>query len=64
MQSYRLACAAWKLTGSLWCAELPETVMAAAVPASYERKVSTLVDDVYGDHEYMVRHLHIPFSAA
>lgn len=29
--------------------------MAAAVPASYERKVSTLVDDVYGDHEYMVR---------
>ncbi|KAK9798896.1 hypothetical protein WJX73_003434 [Symbiochloris irregularis] len=34
--------------------ELPETVMAAAVPASYERKVSALVDDVYGDHEYMM----------
>lgn len=33
---------------------LPETVWAAAVPANYDRVVTTLVDDVYGDHEYMV----------
>ena len=35
-------------------AGLPETVWAAAVPANFDRKVAALVDDIYGDHAYMV----------
>lgn len=57
-QTCWIACSGMTLSALLWFTELPETVFAAAVPASYERKVSTLVDDVYGDHEYMVRLMH------
>lgn len=33
---------------------LPETVFCAAVPANYNRVITELLDDVYGDHEYMM----------
>ena len=36
------------------CAELPEPVWAAALAANWDRKVKDLVDDIYGDHRYMV----------
>ena len=35
-------------------AGLPETVWAAAVPMNYDRKVEELVEDIYGDHNYLV----------
>ena len=33
---------------------LPEPVWAAALAANWDRKVKDLVDDIYGDHNYMV----------
>ena len=35
-------------------AGLPEPVWAAALAANWDRKVKDLVDDIYGDHRYMV----------
>ena len=32
---------------------------AAAVPANYDRKLGALVEDIYGDHQLMVRPLHM-----
>ncbi|KAK9902767.1 hypothetical protein WJX75_005500 [Coccomyxa subellipsoidea] len=34
---------------------LPPTVWAAAVPANYQRTVSTLLEDIYGDHNLMMQ---------
>ena len=34
--------------------DLPEPVWAAALAANWDRKVKDLVDDIYGDHNYMV----------
>ncbi|BDA51235.1 hypothetical protein COCOBI_18-1120 [Coccomyxa sp. Obi] len=34
---------------------LPPTVWAAAVPANYQRTVSTLLEDIYGDHNLMLQ---------
>jgi len=28
---------------------------AAAVPANYDRKLGALIEDIYGDHQLMVR---------
>ena len=36
---------------------LPETVWAAAVPMNYDRKLEELVEDIYGDHVYLVSQL-------
>jgi hypothetical protein len=36
---------------------LPETVWAAAVPMNYTRKLEDLVEDIYGDHLYLVSRL-------
>ena len=35
-------------------AGLPETVWAAAVPANYDRQICELIEDIYGDHMYLV----------
>ena len=35
-------------------ADLPEPVWAAALEVNWGRKVADLVDDIYGDHAYMV----------
>ena len=45
----------WRCTVVLiCCVGLPATVWAAAVPQNYERRVSQLVEDIHGDHAYMV----------
>ena len=36
-------------------ADLPEPVWAAALQVNWDRKVADLVEDIYGDHAYMVR---------
>ncbi len=33
---------------------MPEPVWAAALAANWDRKISDLVHDIYGDHRYMV----------
>ena len=35
-------------------AGLPRSMWAAAVPANYDRKLGTLIEDIYGDHQLMV----------
>lgn len=40
-----------------YLADLPEPVWAAALAANWDRKVKDLVDDIYGDHNYMVKGL-------
>lgn len=37
------------------CAGLPRSMWAAAVPANYGRGLGALVEDIYGDHQLMVR---------
>ena len=42
------------------CAGLPRSMWAAAVPANYDRSLGALVEDIYGDHQLMVRTLSRP----
>jgi len=35
--------------------DLPEPVWAAALQVNWDRKVSDMVDDIYGDHAYMMK---------
>lgn len=37
-----------------FCAGLPETVWAAAVPANYDRRICDVIEDIYGDHMFLV----------
>ena len=41
------------------CAGLPRSMWAAAVPANYDRSLGALVEDIYGDHQLMVRLPHM-----
>lgn len=43
-----------EIIGAYRDADLPEPVWAAALAANWDRKVKDLVDDIYGDHNYMM----------
>ena len=45
----------YSLPAGCQAAGLPEALWAAAVPQNYQRRVCQLLDDIQGDHSYMVR---------
>lgn len=44
------------ITAGCHASGLPEALWAAAVPQNYQRRVSQLLEDIHGDHSYMVWH--------
>ena len=52
----------WPCDRAHWFTGLPETVWAAAVPMNYTRRLEDLVQDIYGDHMYLVRTDCWPFK--